>query len=287
MESNPSNASSNPVYEEINRSVNISTDRGLERKVTERNVIDYNQPKMMTSSNKKIVIAIAVCVSLLALSMVAVAALAIVAYKEITTLQSTVQLQGSPLTNTNQESLGQINEQLDSLQNVVNVLNAAVHTTTSDVNILQSSVDTLNTDRDTTTAQLNSLQSSVDTLNTTTMAQLSNLQSSVDTLNTVITIQSPRDTSPVNLYENCIQETSSCLISPTSYNVSWRACITAPYIPINSTVSVHIWIQDFVCWGWDCIYRSKPSKYNRGPIVMCVCHVRGGRPSPIAIQYCM
>ena len=146
-ESTPSYGSSNPVYEEMNRSVNTSKDEGLERKGTERNVIhvDYNQPKMMTSSNKKMVIAIAVCVSLLALSVVAVAALAIVSYKEITALQSTVQLQGSPLTNTDQESLTQINEQLDSLQNVANVLNAAVHTTTSDVNILQSAVDNFNT----------------------------------------------------------------------------------------------------------------------------------------------
>ena len=145
MESNPCYGCSNLVYEEINQSVNTSKDEGLERKVAEKNVIDYNQPKMTTSSNKKIVIAIAVCVSLLALSVVAVAALAIVSYKEITTLQSRVQLQGSPLTNTDQESLTQINEQLDSLQNVVNVLNAAVHNITTDVNSLQSAVDTLNT----------------------------------------------------------------------------------------------------------------------------------------------
>ena len=78
------------------------------------------------------------------------------------------------------------------------------------IKTLQSSVDTLNTDRNTTTFQLDSLQSSVDTLAT-------------------------QVNSSVNLYQNCIQETKSCMTP--AITASFTTCETA-YLPMNITVSL-------------------------------------------------
>ena len=96
---------------------------------------------------------------------------------------------------------------------------------------LQSSVSSLNTANGATTTQLNSLQSSVSSLNAAngaTTTQLNSLQTSVNSLTT-------RVNSPVNLYQNCIQETGSC----TNYergSVYWTYCIT-PTLPVNKSVS--------------------------------------------------
>ena len=79
-----------------------------------------------------------------------------------------------------------------------------------------------------TIKQLSSLQSSVNTLNTTTMAQLSSLQSSVNSLTTRVNY-------PVNLYQNCIQETRSCMkpaLGPT-----WVTFCTTNSLPAHITVS--------------------------------------------------
>ena len=96
----------------------------------------------------------------------------------------------------------------------------------------------LKTAKDTTMAQLSSLQSSVNTLNTakdTTMAQLSSLQFSVKTLTT-------RVNSPVNLYQNCIEETRSCDVTvpdtqDDTTNIYVESCDTPP-LPINREVQL-------------------------------------------------
>ncbi len=80
-------------------------------------------------------------------------------------------------------------------------------------------------------AVTDSLQSSLSSLNTAngaTTTQLNSLQSSVNSLTT-------RVNSPVNLYQNCTQETRSCT-NAQSGSVYWKYCIT-PTLPVNKSVS--------------------------------------------------
>ena len=60
-------------------------------------------------------------------------------------------------------------------------------------------------------------------------SELNSLQSSVDTLTTQVN-------SPVNLYQNCTEETRTCDIEPTSDVRYWRYCPT-DFLLINITVS--------------------------------------------------
>ena len=136
---------------------------------------------------------------------------------------------------------GSITTQLNSLQSSVNSLNTANGATTTQLNSLQSSVNSLNTANGATTTQLNSLQSSVNSLNTAygaTTTQLNSLQSSVSSLTT-------RVNSPVNLYQNCIQEITNCTIGPRTTDTYWTECYTA-FEPISRAVSL-------VC-NWGCMY---------------------------------
>ena len=137
---------------------------------------------------------------------------------------------------------------IDKLNSLQSMINTAQNTTTGQLNSLQSSVDTLNT---TTIAQLNSLQSSVDTDRDTTTAQLSSIQSSVDTLNIakntattqLSSLQSSVNTlttqvhSPVNLYQNCIQDTRSC--TNQSSGSSYLKFCTTHSLRANVVVSVN------------------------------------------------
>ncbi len=104
---------------------------------------------------------------------------------------------------------------------------------------LQSSVSSLNTTNGATTTQLNSLQSTVSTLEGllnglgpgqvgAAINTISGLQSSVSSLTT-------RVNSPVNLYQNCIQETRSCTNTRSSYGYS-KHCTTSS-LPVNKSVS--------------------------------------------------
>ncbi len=114
----------------------------------------------------------------------------------------------------------------------------------SKLNSFQSSLDTFNTANNEILTELNNLESSVNALNITDnefMTQLSSLQSSVSSLNT-------RVNSPVNLYQNCIQETESCTIGPRTTSTYWAWWCQTAYGPINKAVSV-------VCMGVDvCTY---------------------------------
>ena len=139
--------------------------------------------------------------------------------------------------NTTEEQIGKLSERLQTeaqanRSRLADRLNAKVEAVEGQaiqqLNSLQSSVNTLNT---TTMAQLSSLQSSVNTLNTaksTSTSQLSSLQSSVNTLTT-------RVNSPVNLYQNCIQEIRSC--SQIFGEPYFKYCITDT-LYANVTVSV-------------------------------------------------
>ncbi len=164
---------------------------------------------------------------------------------QLNSLQSSVSslntANGATMTQLNslQSSVSSLNTatmaQLNSLQSSVSSLNTANGATTTRLNSLQSSVSSLNTTNEATMTQLNSLHSSVSSLNTAngaTMTQLNSLQSSVSSLTT-------RVNSPVNLYQNCIQETESCTIGPRTTDTYWTECYTA-YGPISKAVSL-VW----------------------------------------------
>ena len=78
-----------------------------------------------------------------------------------------------------------------------------------------------------TLAQTSNLQPF--TQNSSAMAQLNSLQSSVDTLTT-------RVNTPVNLYQNCIEESRTCKVNTPSNAAYRRYCYTAP-ISITKNVS--------------------------------------------------
>ena len=143
-----------------------------------------------------------------------------------------------------------VNEQLSSLQLVVNSVNHVQHLTTTQLSEVQSSIDTLRSMLNISTSQLNSLRTTWDS-HSTAMAQLNSLQTVVNGLNTVqhsttshlnslqssVNTITDRVNSPVNLYQNCTEETRSCTISTSSSsNYYWRYC-TTPSLAINSTVS--------------------------------------------------
>ena len=90
----------------------------------------------------------------------------------------------------------------------------------------------------TLTRQIVELENKLNQTHNTAMAQLSSLQSSMNTLTT-------RVNSPMNLYQNCTEETRSCSLLPTSRSTTnyWRWCDTAR-LPINRTVSINI-VQSF------------------------------------------
>ena len=97
---------------------------------------------------------------------------------------------------------------MESLANQVN--NLTVHVNSSH-QVQETRVAYLETAVGTITNQVNSLQSSVDTVTT-------------------------RINSSVNIYQNCIKDTTSCEGSPLAQTSYRRACIT-PTLPINTTVS--------------------------------------------------
>ena len=85
------------------------------------------------------------------------------------------------------------------------------------------------------TETVKKLQYILNTAKDTTMAQLSSLQSSVKTLTT-------RVNSPVNLYQNCIEETRSCDVTvpdtqDDTTNIYVESCDTPP-LPINREVQL-------------------------------------------------
>ena len=99
----------------------------------------------------------------------------------------------------------------------------------------------LNQTHNTAMTQLSSLQSSMNTLNaykSTSTSELSSLQSSVNTLTT-------RVNSPVNLYQNCSQETRSCTNSASGSTYA-KYCTTPP-LHINITVSILYLIYIHTC----------------------------------------
>ncbi len=128
--------------------------------------------------------------------------------------------------------------QLSSLLSSMNTLNKTDNDFMTELNTLGSSVNSadnlfdtqLNSLQFSINSRLNSLQSSVSSLNTAngaTTTQLNSLQSSVGSLTSQVN-------SPVNLYQNCIQETRSC--TGTSGSAYWKNCTTS-HLPVNKLVS--------------------------------------------------
>ena len=145
-------------------------------------------------------------------------------------------------------------EQLNSLQSSVDTLSTAQNGTDTQVTSLQSSLSTLTTQQTSTSSQVTSLQTSVNVLTTQQVSinsQVTSLQSSVNTFTTqqvstrtqltsvhlsVSNLTSRINSiSSIDLYEDCLQETSSCTIS-AGLNSYWRSCST-PSLNINPSVS--------------------------------------------------
>ena len=119
-------------------------------------------------------------------------------------------------------------DQLNNLQASVSTLNT---TTMDQQSNLQSFVDTLTTAQDSTDTRVNSLQSSLNTLTTqqvSTTSQVTSLQSSLNNL-------TRRVNSSADLYQGCIQDTSSCTFTQGT-NLYWKSC-TTDYLPISTIVS--------------------------------------------------
>ena len=142
--------------------------------------------------------------------------------------------------------------ELNSLESSVSSLNRTNGAAVTQLNSLQSSVSSLNTTNQSTTTQLNSLQSSVSTLESvlnslspgqvvTTVNAISSLQSSVNSLTT-------RVNSPVNLYQNCTQETESC--TSTQSGSAYRKFCTTPSLPVNKSVSCYLFWMHAVWWHY-------------------------------------
>ena len=138
--------------------------------------------------------------------------------KNLTQLQKESKANFTQLSETVNTNSDAVSTQFSDVRYAMDVTN---NNTCTKIETVQSSVDMLNTDRDTTTAQLSSLQSSVDTLTT-------------------------RVNSPVNLYQNCIEDTVSCEIPQSASTHDWRGCYT-PLLPITRTVSVHVVLPFFNC----------------------------------------
>ena len=161
--------------------------------------------------------------------------------------------------------------ELNTLGSSVNSLNVADNLFDTQLNSLQSSIN----------SRLNSLQSSVSSLNTAngaTTTQLNSLQSLVGSLTSQVN-------SPVNLYQNCIQETRSCTV--TSGSAYWKHCTTSR-LPVNESVScplrynynyyLHaIYMQRYYTLSMLCKYDPSPLRYDTstlrqdGSSVYCLC----------------
>ena len=262
MDTNPCYKLTDTLYEEIRQgdgsTIKQSSTEGSQTfaRGKSANVISTKRRKTTKRCFVGIIAAV-VFISTLSLSLVAVI---VPVHLQIGNLQNKIETLEQQLNQTENVGLQPKTTQLSSLQSSVNTLNTDRDTTMAQLNSLQSSVDTLNNDRDTTMAQLNSLQSSVDTLNNdrdTTMDQLNSLQTVVNGLNTVqhsttsqlSSLQSSvgtlttRVNSPVNLHQNCIDETTNCtILLDVNYSFYWTYC-TTNYLNIDSGVSFNmIWL---------------------------------------------
>ena len=126
------------------------------------------------------------------------------------------------------KKINTLNDHIEQLKHQHSEINRKLaqvnNTTVLDLNNLQSSMNT------TTMDQLSNLHSSVNTLNTTTIDQLNNLRSSVNDLTSQLN-------SPVDLYQDCIQEIKNCTMSTSGRSDSyWTACNTGS-VEINLSVS--------------------------------------------------
>ena len=269
METNPCYETSNAIYEDMNRGDGDTNEYMTTEEWTNTTCKeDSNEPALFTETEpatftdtepkKKTkrrftVIVAAVFLSFLALTLVAVVAVATTSYMENASLRLKVRILEDELDETQleanaaQEVLGNyssqgfasINMRFQNLEEQL-IQKTAELISDTQLSSLQSSVDTLNT---TTVAQLSSLQSSVDTLNTTTVAQLSNLQSSVNTLNTyrsTSTSQLSSLQSSVNTL-NAYRSTSTSQLSSlqTSVNTlnTYRSTSTSQLSSLQSSVN--------------------------------------------------
>ena len=130
------------------------------------------------------------------------------------------------------EKLNQSRLEMNSLKQNIDFTDTVEIST--ELNIIRSSVNTLNAVQQSMATQLINQHTSIEALNTTSTQldeQMSSLQSTADTLNTKIN-------SPVNLYQNCYEETRVCRIDPTSGVFFTRECSTSALVS-DIQVQIH------------------------------------------------
>ncbi len=198
------------VYEDIELYNKVVPTDGLKpsKKNSSGNTDKINRSISKNQTNVRAKCCLVVVFSLLAVAMVAAIALSVYA------------LVGS-------------NQGMNSLMEEIQELKMQLNKTKE-----ESETEIAKLNRDLTRLKTNGLrlQKLVDMANTTTITQLNSLQSSVNYLTTEVN-------SPVNLYQNCIQETRSCTIGPRTTDAYWTWCQTA-YGPISKAVSL--------VWAWMC-----------------------------------
>ena len=248
MDQNPSN-SLNQSYDEVGQPSTAGTRVAMDRSSynTSGEACAYEEPilsiatefkeKQEPKTNRCFVgVLAAVFISLLTAFLVAVVVLAISAHLQVGDLQSEVQ----QLKNQLNQTMAELNTVQSNLQSSMDAFQNS--SATAQLSSLQSEVQQLKNQLNQTMAELNTvqrdltqmgnLQSSMDAFeNFSATAQLSSLQSSVDTLTT-------RVNSPVNLYQNCSQETRSCDVDTPS-NATYRKYCYTPLIPITHSVSTN------------------------------------------------
>ncbi len=205
------------VYEDIELYNKIVPTDGLKpsKKNSSGNTDKINRSISKNQTNVRAKCCLVVVLSLLAVTMVAAIALSVYA------------LVGS------NQGMGSLMEEIQELKMQLNKTKEESETEIAKLN------------RDLTRLKTDGLrlQKSVDMVNTTTITQLSNLQFSVNNIRSSVNYLTTEVNSPVNLYQNCIQETRSCTIGPRTTDTYWTWCQTA-YGPVSKAVSL--------VWAWMC-----------------------------------
>ena len=199
----------NEMYEEVGGRANPNRYQGVEQTVSDTSTTVKNaEPKRKKAKSIFLVIAAAVLLSLLTLSLVAV-----VVYSPLA--RSSSQDNVASL----QMKIQQLERQVEKLQ-VIEGTNITVEQLIVLQQSQQNRIDQLMNFETSATSQLISVQS---LLQTTSQVQTN----TVDELSTLRT---------VNLYENCIEETRTCTIPQSSSTYYWRSCSTSGLL-INRSVS--------------------------------------------------
>ena len=130
--------------------------------------------------------------------------------------------------NVTQSNLNQVNHQIGSLQNQLSATQNQLESVDERATAVEDQLTTIQTIVNTLTTQVNNLgqQLNLTQSNVTLVSsQTANLQVSLNN----------HLSSPIELYQNCYQDTTSCSVSELAYNNRLIVCSTPP---LNATITV-------------------------------------------------